>query len=100
MVRDRDGVDTLIPNENIITSEVVNWSYADRQVRLKMPVRISYRDNPRQAMALMERAASSHLRVEKEPPPAARVMGFADFPIRSAMCICTAPTRSFSQRTA
>jgi small-conductance mechanosensitive channel len=78
VVRDRDGVDTLIPNENIITSEVINWSYADRQVRLKLPVRISYRDNPRQAMALMERAASSHVRVEKEPVPAARLVGFAE----------------------
>jgi len=78
VVRDRDGVDTLIPNENIIPSEVINWSYADRQVRLKLPVRISYRDNPRQAMALMERAAASHVRVEKAPVPAARLIGFSE----------------------
>jgi small-conductance mechanosensitive channel len=78
VVRDRDGVDTLIPNENIITSEVVNWSYADRPVRLKLPLQISYRDNPREAMALMERAAQKHPRVDTDPPPAARVMAFAD----------------------
>jgi small-conductance mechanosensitive channel len=78
VVRDRDGVDTLIPNENIITSEVVNWSYADRPVRLKLPLQISYRDNPREAMALMERAAVTHPRVDTDPPPAARVMGFAE----------------------
>ena len=41
VVRDRDGVDTLIPNENIITSEVINWSYGDRQIRLNLPVQIS-----------------------------------------------------------
>jgi len=78
VVRDRDGVDTLIPNENIITSEVVNWSYADRNIRLKVPVQISFRDNPRAAMALMEAAARSHPRVEREPSPASRVMGFAE----------------------
>ena len=27
VVRNREGVDTLIPNENLITSEVINWSY-------------------------------------------------------------------------
>lgn len=78
VVRDRDGVDTLIPNENIITSEVVNWSYADRNIRLKLPVQISYQDDPREAMALMERSAQLHARVEKQPTPAARIMGFAD----------------------
>ncbi|HEU0223906.1 MAG TPA: mechanosensitive ion channel domain-containing protein, partial [Steroidobacteraceae bacterium] len=35
VVRDRDGVDTLIPNENVISMEVVNWSYGDRAIRLK-----------------------------------------------------------------
>lgn len=78
VVRDRDGVDTLIPNENIITSEVINWSYADRHIRLKLPVQISYRDDPRQAMALMERAAAEHARVEAEPAPVARILGFGE----------------------
>jgi small-conductance mechanosensitive channel len=78
VVRDRDGVDTLIPNENIITSEVINWSYADRNVRLKLPVQVSYSDNPRQAMELLLEAARAHGRVEKSPPPAARVIAFGE----------------------
>lgn len=78
VVRDRDGVDTLIPNENVISAEVVNWSYSDRAVRLKVPVQISYEDNPRQALALLERAAANHPRVLKDPAPASRIMAFAD----------------------
>ena len=78
VVRDRDGVDTLIPNENIITSDVINWSYADRNIRLKLPVQISYEDNPRTAMELMEEAARKHSRVASQPLPAARVMSFDD----------------------
>lgn len=76
VVRDRDGVDTLIPNENIITSEVINWSYADRSIRLTMPVQISYQDDPRRALKLMTAAAEAHPRVERSPPPAGRVVGF------------------------
>lgn len=78
VVRDRDGVDTLIPNENIITSQVINWSYADRAVRLKLPVQISYQDDVRRAMQLMVQAAKEHPRIEAKPEPGARVMGFGD----------------------
>ena len=78
VVRDRDGVDTLIPNENVISSEVVNWSYSDRAIRLKLPVQISYQDDPREALRLLLEAAAKHPRILKDPAPASRVMGFAD----------------------
>ena len=29
VVRDRDGVETLVPNQNLITNPVINWSYSD-----------------------------------------------------------------------
>jgi small-conductance mechanosensitive channel len=78
VVRDRDGVDTLIPNENLITSEVINWSYKDPNVRLKLPVSISYHDDPELAMQLMEAAAAETPRVLTNPPAGARLMGFGD----------------------
>ncbi len=46
VVRDRDGVATLVPNQHVITNPVINWSYSDPKVRLKLPVRISYQDDP------------------------------------------------------
>ncbi|MEA3276807.1 MAG: mechanosensitive ion channel [Pseudomonadota bacterium] len=78
VVRDRNGVDTLIPNEELITSHVINWSYGDRQVRLKVPVQISYDDDPEAAMQLMEQAAKASERVITNPPPACRLLGFGD----------------------
>jgi small-conductance mechanosensitive channel len=78
VVRNRDGVDTLIPNESLITSEVVNWSYSDRKVRVRLPVQISYEDDPEQAMALMLAAAQKCDRVLPEPAPVCRFMEFAD----------------------
>ena len=78
VVRDRDGVDTLIPNENLVTTEVINWSYSDRNVRLKMPVQISYADDPEKAMALMVEAAAQHPRVLKDPEPVGRLLEFGD----------------------
>ena len=78
VVRDRDGVERLIPNETLITTEVINWSYTDRNVRLKIPVSISYDNDPEQAMALLSEAAKTSARVLADPPPAARLMAFGD----------------------
>ena len=78
VVRDRDGVETLIPNENLITTEVINWSYSDPRVRLKVPVQISYDDDPERAMEILLESSAVSDRVLKEPAPAARLMGFGD----------------------
>ena len=78
VVRDRDGVDTLIPNENLVTTDVINWSYGDRNVRLKAPVSISYQDDPEQAMQLIVEAAKETARVLSDPAPVARLMAFGD----------------------
>jgi small-conductance mechanosensitive channel len=78
VVRNRDGVETLIPNENLVTTDVINWSYSDRKVRLRIPVQVSYDDDPEQAMQLMEEAAQECSRVLKDPAPACRLIEFAD----------------------
>ncbi|MFO1406282.1 MAG: mechanosensitive ion channel [Steroidobacteraceae bacterium] len=78
VVRDRDGVSTLVPNQNLITSPVINWSYGDPRVRLKLPVRVSYRDDPELAMRLILAATEGHPRVIRDPAPVARLMHFGD----------------------
>ena len=57
VVRDRDGVETLVPNQHLITNPVINWSYTDPRVRLKLPVRVSYKCDPEQALAVLLKAA-------------------------------------------
>ncbi len=78
VVRDRDGVETLIPNENLVTSEVINWSYSDEAVRMKLRIQISYNDDPEEAMALMLACAKASPRVLDEPAPLTRLMEFGD----------------------
>ncbi len=42
----RDGKEHLIPNENLMTQEVENWSYSSRDVRLHIPVSVRLRLRP------------------------------------------------------
>lgn len=78
VVRDRDGVETLVPNQHLITSPVINWSYSDRKVRLKLPVRVSYHDDPELALQVLIEAAYCSARVLREPPAVSRLMHFSD----------------------
>ena len=60
----RDGREFLIPNEDFITHEVVNWSFSDRFVRLDVPFGVSYNSDPHQVTELAIAAASSVGRVD------------------------------------
>lgn len=79
VVRDRDGVETLVPNQHLITNPVINWSYTDPRVRLKLPVRISYQDDPEEALSILIKAAEGHARILHDPAPVSRLMGFNDY---------------------
>src|SRR3546814_18980214 len=62
----RDGKEHLIPNENLMTQEVENWSYSDRNVRVRIPVRVSYKSDLERAQAPMLR---SWVERPRSPPP-------------------------------
>ena len=74
----RDGIEHLIPNENLITGEVINWSYSQNLVRLKVPVGVAYGSDLEKARELMLAAASNTLRVLKDPKPNCLLTGFGD----------------------
>ena len=63
----RDGKEHLIPNENLMTQEVENWSYTDRNVRVRIPVTVAYDCDLALAQALMLRAAAESPRVLDNP---------------------------------
>ena len=74
----RDGKEHLIPNEDLITNRVVNWSFSDKNIRVRVPVGISYDSDPRKAMELCVEAARSSGRVLNDPEPRCLLTGFGD----------------------
>lgn len=74
----RDGTEHLIPNEDLITQKVVNWSYSDNKVRLKMPIGIAYESDVRMAIALCLEAAAETPRVLDKPQAGCLLKGFGD----------------------
>lgn len=74
----RDGKEHLIPNEQLVTSKVVNWSYSNTHVRVKRRLRVEYETDLRTAVRLVEEAARSVARVLDNPTPRCLVMEFGD----------------------
>ncbi|MBB3982170.1 small-conductance mechanosensitive channel [Sphingobium fontiphilum] len=74
----RDGKEHLIPNENLMTQEVENWSYSDRNVRIRIPVGVGYDADLDLAQRLMLEAAGESPRVLQSPPPNVWMTGFGE----------------------
>ncbi|NBB80799.1 MAG: mechanosensitive ion channel [Verrucomicrobia bacterium] len=74
----RDGTEHLIPNEDLITQRVINWSFTDELVRIKLPVGVSYKADPHECIRLVLEAVESHERVLKDPAPNCLLTGFGD----------------------
>jgi len=79
VIHTRDGLDILVPNENLMISDITNWSYeGDRRIRLRLTVQIAYDDDPEQVIMHLERIARANKQTLADPAPAALVTGFGD----------------------
>lgn len=74
----RDGKEHLIPNEELVTNKVVNWSYSDNRVRVKRRLRVEYETDLRMATKLVMEGAAKVDRVLQDPAPNCLVMEFGD----------------------
>ena len=78
LLRTLDGKEILVPNEELISGQVINWTRTDSTVRVAVPVGVAYDADVRLAMRLMEQAAAGVPRVLPEPPPRCLLTGFGE----------------------
>ncbi len=74
----RDGREYLVPNEDLITGQVVNWSHSNDFVRLDIYFGTAYGDDPHKVRALAIEAAKGCDRVLSTRPPVCHIVGFGD----------------------
>jgi len=74
----REGIEHLIPNEDLIVQRVENWSFSHNKIRLKIPVGVHYQSDVRKAIELCIQAATNNPRVLDDPEPACHLKGFGD----------------------
>ena len=78
VLRKLDGIEVIIPNETLISENIINHSFSDRKARISIEVQISYKSSVDKAFEIMLDAAKSEKRVLKDPEPATYLRGFGD----------------------
>lgn len=77
-VRTRDGIEHIIPNEELISQRVESWSHSDQSVRLRIPIGISYSSDVRLAMEICVAEAAKVERVKSDPAPRCLFRAFGE----------------------
>ena len=78
VLRGQDGAESLIPNETAITSTLVNHSFSDRNVLVKINIQVAYSSPLELAMQIMIAAAQENSRVISVPAPSVNLLEFGD----------------------
>lgn len=74
----RDNKSYLIPNEDFITQQVINWSHGNTLIRLETEFGVTYTADPHEVKRLAEEAAATPERVVSDPRPVCHLVEFGN----------------------
>jgi len=73
-----DNAEIVVPNADLITNQVINWTLAERRMRLKLPVGVAYGSDVALVIQTLMECAEDNVMVLSNPKPAVIFFGFGD----------------------
>jgi small-conductance mechanosensitive channel len=77
-IRTYDGSEVIVPNSDLITKDVINWTLTDRRKRRDINIGVAYGTDPDVVLDLIKRVSAEHPNVQNIPAPWALFDGFGD----------------------
>ena len=77
-VRTWQGAEIIVPNAQLVTERVTNWTLSDRTRRIDLLVGVDYGSAPEKVVEVLEAVARAHPQVMQNPAPQAVVIAFGD----------------------
>jgi len=77
-VKSFDGAEVIVPNGNLISNELINWTLSDSNRRIDIRVGVAYGTKPGEVVKLLQQVAEDHEKIDKEPPAMAYFIGFGE----------------------
>jgi small-conductance mechanosensitive channel len=71
IVRTPNGSEIIMPNGKLISEQLVNWTFSDRQRGVEVPVSVVLASNPKRVLEILERVATDHPNLLESPKPKA-----------------------------
>jgi small-conductance mechanosensitive channel len=78
VIRTFDGAEVIVPNNELVSRQIVNWTLSDHVRRIEIPVSVAYGTDPRRVLELLLSVTRDRPEILKEPPPVALFRGFGD----------------------
>jgi potassium-dependent mechanosensitive channel len=69
VIRITNGSEIIMPNGNLISNPVTNWTFSNRQRVIDIPVTVAAKEDPQRVMALLIAAAKANPAILSDPPP-------------------------------
>ncbi len=73
-----DGAEVVVPNNNLIANDLINWTHTDNVKRIEILVGTSYDSDPNEVLKVLSQIANENPQVLKTPPPSAYFNDFGD----------------------
>ena len=78
VINSLDNISIIVPNSEFVSSQVVNWSYGDRRIRIGIDVGVSYASDLDTVLRTLREVAEEHKDVLRDPEPFVRLKEFGD----------------------
>jgi small-conductance mechanosensitive channel len=78
VIRTFSGAEVIVPNGDLISGRVINWTLSDQKRRVEIPVGVAYGSDPQRVIDILGEVAQRHPDTLEDPPPATHFVGFGD----------------------
>ena len=77
-IRTFDGAEVVVPNSDLVSKEVINWTRSDQIRRVEVVVRVAHGTDPKKVLEMLRELAEAHPAVLANPEPSAWMIGFGE----------------------
>ncbi|MDD7983430.1 mechanosensitive ion channel [Lentisphaera marina] len=78
IIQTPDNMSIIVPNSKILDDQIINWTFGDHRIRIKIPVGVAYGSDIRLVEKALGEAAEKHNLILKKPSPQVWLNEFAD----------------------
>ncbi|MCK4774060.1 MAG: mechanosensitive ion channel, partial [Candidatus Krumholzibacteria bacterium] len=96
-IRTWKGAEVIVPNGNLISNDVINWTLSDPQRRIDVPVGVAYGSDVAKVLEVLNSAGASISDILDNPAPNVLFMGFGDSSLDFELRVWTANFESYQR---